>query len=224
MLYIIGVGPGDPRLITVKGLDILRSVNVVAGWGSVLDRFSEYLINKKVIKLSYKDETEGLRELIANAVNDDAALLMHGDPSVSESQLMAKVTRLCREYGVTYEVVPGVSSVNAILGMLGIDLDSSVLVSLHVRGSLDDRLEELKTILRVLRRYIIVLPPPPYPHGPQLIAKALLDLDCDPETTIIERATYNNQRITRTRASYILSLSNEFSDLTIMVIPPCDRD
>ncbi|BDR91584.1 precorrin-6y C5,15-methyltransferase (decarboxylating) subunit CbiE [Vulcanisaeta souniana] len=223
MLYIIGVGPGDPRLITVKGLDILRSVNVVAGWGSVLDRFSEYLINKKVIKLSYKDETEGLRELIANAVNDDAALLMHGDPSVSESQLMAKVTRLCREYGVTYEVVPGVSSVNAILGMLGIDLDSSVLVSLHVRGSLDDRLEELKTILRVLRRYIIVLPPP-YPHGPQLIAKALLDLDCDPETTIIERATYNNQRITRTRASYILSLSNEFSDLTIMVIPPCDRD
>ncbi len=164
MLYIIGVGPGDPELITVKGLNILRSVNVVAGWGgSVLDRFSEYLINKRVIKLSYRDEAEGLKELITSAVNEDAALLMHGDPpSVSESQLMAKVTRLCREYGVTYEVVPGgVSSVNAVLGMLGIDLDSSVLISLHVRGgSLDDRLEELKTILRVLRRYIIVLPPP----------------------------------------------------------------
>ncbi|ADN51287.1 precorrin-6y C5,15-methyltransferase (decarboxylating) subunit CbiE [Vulcanisaeta distributa] len=223
MLYIIGVGPGDPELITVKGLNILRSVNVVAGWGSVLDRFSEYLINKRVIKLSYRDEAEGLKELITSAVNEDAALLMHGDPSVSESQLMAKVTWLCREYGVTYEVVPGVSSVNAVLGMLGIDLDSSVLISLHVRGSLDDRLEELKTILRVLRRYIIVLPPP-YPHGPLLIAKALLDLGCDPEVTIIEKATYNNQRITRTRASGMISLGNEFSDLTIMVIPPCSRD
>ncbi|WP_054857076.1 SAM-dependent methyltransferase [Vulcanisaeta sp. JCM 16159] len=166
MLYIIGVGPGDPGLITVKGLNVLRSVNVVAGWGSVLDRFSEYLVGKRIIRFSYRNEAEGLKELMTSAVNGDAALLIHGDPSVSESQLISKITQLCREYGVNYEVIPGVSSVNAVLGLLGIDLDSSVFISLHVRGSLDDRLEELKTVLKVLRRYIVVLPPP-YPHGPR---------------------------------------------------------
>ncbi|WP_054853546.1 precorrin-6y C5,15-methyltransferase (decarboxylating) subunit CbiE [Vulcanisaeta distributa] len=223
MLYIIGTGPGDPGLITVKGLNVLRSVNVVAGWGSVLDRFSEYLVAKRIIRLSYRNEAEGLKELMTSAINGDAALLIHGDPSVSESQLMSKITQLCREYGVNYEVIPGVSSVNAVLGgLLGIDLDSSVFISLHVRGSLDDRLEELKTILKVLRRYIVVLPPP-YPHGPRLIAKSLLDLGCDPEVIIIERATYNDQRIMRTKASSIINLSNEFSDLSIMVVPPCDR-
>lgn len=223
MLYIIGVGgPGDPGLITVKGLNILRSVNVVAGWGgSVLDRFSEYLINKRVIRLSYTNEAEGLRELMMNAINGNAALLIHGDPSVSESQLMAKVTRLCREYGVDYEIVPGVSSVNAVLGILGIDLDTTIFVTLHVRGGpLSDRLEELRTILRTLRRYVIVLPPP-YPNGPQITAKAVLDLGCDPEITIIERATYSDQRVTRIRASELTNLNNAFSDLTIIVLPPC---
>lgn len=197
---------------------------MVAGWGSVLDRFSEYLVAKRIIRLSYRNEAEGLKELMTSAINGDAALLIHGDPSVSESQLMSKITQLCREYGVNYEVIPGVSSVNAVLGgLLGIDLDSSVFISLHVRGgSLDDRLEELKTILKVLRRYIVVLPPP-YPHGPRLIAKSLLDLGCDPEVIIIERATYNDQRIMRTKASSIINLSNEFSDLSIMVVPPCDR-
>ncbi|WP_054842937.1 precorrin-6y C5,15-methyltransferase (decarboxylating) subunit CbiE [Vulcanisaeta distributa] len=223
MLYIIGAGPGDPGLITVKGLNVLRSVDTVAGWGSVLDRFGEYLVGKRIIRLSYRNEAEGLKELVISAVNGDAALLIHGDPSVSESQLISKITQLCREYGVNYEVIPGVSSVNAVLGLLGIDLDSSVFISLHVRGSLDDRLRELKTILKVLRRFIIVLPPP-YPHGPRLIAKTLLDLGCDPEVIIIERATYNDQRIMRAKASSVINLSNEFSDLTIMVIPPCSCD
>ncbi len=31
LLYVIGVGPGDPGLLTIKAADILRQVNVIAG-------------------------------------------------------------------------------------------------------------------------------------------------------------------------------------------------
>lgn len=53
-LIIIGVGPGDPDLISVKGKRAIEECQVIVGWGSVIDRFNDIIGRKEVIKLSYK--------------------------------------------------------------------------------------------------------------------------------------------------------------------------
>jgi siroheme synthase len=40
-VYLIGAGPGNPGLITVKGLEILREADVV---------IYDYLVNKELLK------------------------------------------------------------------------------------------------------------------------------------------------------------------------------
>ncbi|WP_081097503.1 SAM-dependent methyltransferase [Sulfolobus acidocaldarius] len=39
-LYIVGVGAGDPELITLKALKIIEKCKIVAGWQSVVSRFN----------------------------------------------------------------------------------------------------------------------------------------------------------------------------------------
>lgn len=224
MLYIVGVGPGDPGLITLKGLRIIERSATVAGWESVLNRFSKYLVGKYVIKLTYKNESNALHELMRRATSEEASLLMHGDPLVSEDQLMNKVISLCREFGIRYEVVPGVSSINAALALLNIDLSSTFFVTLHVRGDLSPRINEIVNLLNNFNRYLVVLPPP-YPNGPQKLASELINkVLCDPMVTIIERVTYDDQSITQARLSELMALNKTFSDLTIIVINPCVSD
>jgi len=75
VLYIVNVGPGDPQLITVKGLETIKKCQVVAGWGSVIDRFSFLLEGKKVIRMSYKEESKQLEEIFNYAKKHGCSLL-----------------------------------------------------------------------------------------------------------------------------------------------------
>ncbi|MEM2816138.1 MAG: SAM-dependent methyltransferase, partial [Candidatus Bathyarchaeia archaeon] len=48
-VYIVGAGPGDPSLITLKGMEILRKADVVIYTGS--------LLNPEILKYA-KDDAE----------------------------------------------------------------------------------------------------------------------------------------------------------------------
>ncbi|MEM4115731.1 MAG: SAM-dependent methyltransferase [Saccharolobus sp.] len=47
VIYIVGVGPGDPEYLTLKGYKVIKESNIVAGWKSVIERFSPILQKKK---------------------------------------------------------------------------------------------------------------------------------------------------------------------------------
>jgi precorrin-2/cobalt-factor-2 C20-methyltransferase len=134
-LYGIGVGPGDPELITLKALRILRSVPVVA-YQSAVDKesiarkiVSPYLDNHQIevlfhlpralepenAKSIYDREIQPIADHLA--AGRDVVVLCEGDPFFYGS-FMYLFTRLADKYKT--EVVPGVSSLMACPVALGL--------------------------------------------------------------------------------------------------------
>lgn len=216
MLYLVGVGPGDPGFLTLRGLEIIRRSSVVGGWGSVLERFSELLGGKLVVRMSYSTEARDLEVLVEKAGEVDVSILIHGDPSVSDWQFLEKIRRLCSSRKIPFEVVPGVSSVNAVLAREGLDLAGSVFVSLHRSGPID--YSEILTILSLGRAVVVF--PEPYGDGPQRVARFLLASGFDGVVRVYERLTFPDESVREYRIRDLADEARSFSDLCVLVIYP----
>ena len=212
--YIIGVGPGDPGLLTVRGLERIKECDVVTGWKSVLERFSSLLEGKKVVELNYREELARLREAFSSG--GKVCVLDHGDPSVSDFQFVEKVKKVASELGYEVEVIPGVSSVNAVMGRLGLDLANVIYYTMHVRGDEGELFKGLEEILKCRGYRKLILFPPPDSKGVSRVAKFLLERLGDVEAVVLERVTFPDEKVIRTKLSDLLDYENP--DLVVMVV------
>jgi uroporphyrinogen III methyltransferase/synthase len=125
-VYIVGGGPGDPGLITVKGLAALRRADVVLydrlASSELLDEVpahAERIDVGKEPKRHRRSQDEINSLLIEKAREGKTVVrLKGGDPFVfgrggEECQALA-------EAGIQYEVIPGVSSAIAVPAYAGI--------------------------------------------------------------------------------------------------------
>ena len=151
-IYLVGAGPGDPGLVTVRGLELLRSANVVLHDELVPEAllseatgFLEYA-GKRGTAPKVKDLTQDTidQKMIEHArAGRSVVRLKGGDPYLfgrgsEEARVLARA-------GVAFEVVPGVTSPIAAAAYAGFsvthrDLASSVVfVSATMRdGALFD--------------------------------------------------------------------------------------
>ena len=111
MVHIVGAGPGDPELITVKGHRLLSEADVVIYAGS--------LVNEEILKFCkpeaeiYNSAQMMLEEIIhvivlAEKAGKTTVRLHTGDPSIygaTQEQMDALEAR-----GIEFDVTPGVSS------------------------------------------------------------------------------------------------------------------
>jgi uroporphyrin-III C-methyltransferase len=118
---IVGAGPGDPGLITVRGLELVQRSEVL-----VYDRLVSLELVTRAVGAA-RIERDGLtqqevNELLVHHGRRGRAVvrLKGGDPFVfgrGGEEVEALV-----EAGVPYEVVPGVSTLTAVPGLAGIPL------------------------------------------------------------------------------------------------------
>jgi len=126
IVYIVGGGPGDPGLITVKGLDCLRQADVVLydrlAAPELLDEVPSdaELIDVGKEPKRHRRSQEEINDLLIEKARTGKIVvrLKGGDPFVfgrggEECQALA-------EAGIRYEVVPGVSSAIAVPAYAGI--------------------------------------------------------------------------------------------------------
>jgi uroporphyrin-III C-methyltransferase len=127
-VYLIGAGPGDPDLLTVKALRVLRTADVV-----LYDR----LVSPEVLALAAPDaeliyvgkhegEQESTQQLIFQLLLEHArrgrvvARLKGGDACVFGRA--AEEWLLLARHGIEVEVVPGISSALAAPALAGVPL------------------------------------------------------------------------------------------------------
>ncbi len=127
-VFLVGAGPGDPGLITVRGAQCLRTANVVL-YDRLVDRrllalapSHAELIDVGKARGDGPDRQAGINALLVEKARAGGRVvrLKGGDPFVfgrggEEAEALA-------EAGVTYQVVPGVTSAIAAPAYAGIPL------------------------------------------------------------------------------------------------------
>ncbi len=138
-VYIIGAGPGDPDLITVKGAQLIAQCPVVLYTGSLVPREVIARANAKAKILdSSSMDLDQIMDVIkqARADDQDVARVHTGDPSIFGS--VAEQIRKMEEFGIAYEIIPGVSSFAAAAAALGKELTlpelSQTIIITRVEG------------------------------------------------------------------------------------------
>lgn len=202
-LYGLGIGPGDPELLTLKAYRILQSVPVIAypamENGKVLARaiVADYLRPEQIeipMPLPFSPTRSSqpyydiAAEKIASHLSEglDVAVLCEGEPFLYGT-FMYLHNRLASRF--TTEVVPGISSTMASAAQLGVPLTYrndvlSIMPATLSAEILRDRLAVADTavIIKLGRHFAKV-------------REVLSELGLLERALYIERATMPNQRI-----------------------------
>ncbi|XP_015780256.1 PREDICTED: diphthine methyl ester synthase-like isoform X1 [Acropora digitifera] len=124
MLYLVGLGLGDAKDITVKGLEIVRNADVVflEAYTSILCVGQQVLeeFYGRQIKLADRETVEQNSDLILeNAKDKDVAFLVVGDPfgATTHTDLVLRAHQL----NIPYQVIHNASIMNAV-GCCGLQL------------------------------------------------------------------------------------------------------
>lgn len=203
-LYGVGVGPGDPELLTLKAVRLITAASVVAYPAaehrrSIAREIVSAHLRPEQIELAlrfplsdspspaqqfYDDTAAELSSYLERGL--DVAVLCEGDPLLYGT-FMYLYTRLAERFRT--EIVPGISSLTASASMLGIPLAYrndvlSVIPAGLPRDVLRDRLSTCDAAVIIkLARYF------------GTVRDVLHELDLVGRACYIERATTEAQRI-----------------------------
>jgi precorrin-2/cobalt-factor-2 C20-methyltransferase len=204
--YGLGVGPGDPELITLKAWRIISQVPVIAypaanGNDSLARKIAEAFIPEDAIELPVvlpmRSEREPAREAYDTASagvmahldqGRDVAFLCEGDPFFYGS-FMYLFARIANSHETV--VVPGVTSLTACAAAAGRPLAARNDVLKVLPAPLDR--QRLRAEIESSDSIAIMKVSPHF----EKIRDLLAELDLTDKAIIVEKATGEEQRVTR---------------------------
>ena len=122
-VYFIGAGPGDPDLITVRGLRLIKQCGLCLYAGSLVPEavVAEVPANARVLDTATMTLDDIIAEIgSAHADGCDIARVHSGDPSLYGA--VAEQIRRLKALNIPYDITPGVSAYAAAAARLGIEL------------------------------------------------------------------------------------------------------
>ena len=208
-VYLVGAGPGDPELLTVKALRLLRTAHVV---------FHDDLVTPEILKLiSPTAEVQNVGKrcgsktirqeeinflMVARAASGlQVVRLKSGDPLIFGRA--GEEIEALRQENVEYEIVPGVTSALGAAAAAGIPLthrqaSSTLVLTAGQRASENDD-ADWSQFAASRATLVVYMPGSNYGEisGKLAVAGFAQDTPC----AIISRATTPEHRIHRTTIS-----------------------
>jgi precorrin-2/cobalt-factor-2 C20-methyltransferase len=137
VLVGLGLGPGDPELLTLRAVRFLREADAVFVPGRLAQQLVAPYREAEVLDFPMTEDQAAIRECMERnadriapvAVSGTAVLALIGDPN-----FFSTFTRLCevmneRYPGISCTTDPGVSSITAFAAAAGISLSEGFLVT-----------------------------------------------------------------------------------------------
>ena len=218
-LYLIGAGPGDPDLLTVKAARLLREADLVVSDRLVGSEITS--ISTKELKIARKFQGEAdkaqeeLHQWCLEGLQQGKTVvrLKSGDPFVFGRG--GEEVLFFRQYGYEAEVIPGVSSCTAAptLAHIPVTHRNTANQVLIVTGR--DRHGTIPSLpgYEASRTVVFLMAV----HRLRLITDRLLELEYPPSTptAIVERASCTDQRVLQARLDEIATMAE-----TSTILPP----
>jgi precorrin-4/cobalt-precorrin-4 C11-methyltransferase len=202
-VWFIGAGPGSPDLLTIRGAKLIGGADVVVWARSLVhEGVLEYASPEAEIVESTTIPLEGVRGLYERAVGEDlkVARVHSGDPSLYGA-VMEQI-ELCEEIGLSWEMVPGVSSLGAAAAAIGRELtvpevSQSVVITRRASRTPMPNNEDIKGFARHGTTMAIFLSA----AKPRALQEDLLDGGYAPETpcAVVYRASWPDEEIIECR-------------------------
>ena len=226
-VYIVGAGPGDPELLTLKALRLIKSAEVI-----LYDR----LINQEILlfakpdcELVYVGKEDGKHTIEQEKINELLLRYAHtrevvvrlkgGDPFIfgrggEEALFLA-------EHSIEFEIVPGVSSFYSVPAYAGIPITfRGISSSFAVITGHEDPRKERSSIdwesLKGINTLIVLMGV----SRRKEIARRLIEIGRDPKEPVafIENGTTERQRVILTDLYELSTNPPEVSPPAIMVV------
>ncbi|MBE9198972.1 MULTISPECIES: precorrin-4 C(11)-methyltransferase [unclassified Nodularia (in: cyanobacteria)] len=151
-VYIVGAGPGDPDLLTVKAQKLLAVADVILFADSLIPEEILHLCREdaEIIRTANKTLEEILALMIEGVRSHKSVVRLHsGDPSLYSA--IHEQMQLLAEANIPFEVIPGISAFQAAAAKLKIELTVPGLVQTIILTRISGRTqvpptEELATL------------------------------------------------------------------------------
>ncbi|HRN85313.1 MAG TPA: uroporphyrinogen-III C-methyltransferase [Hyphomicrobium sp.] len=213
-VWLVGAGPGDPRLLTVMAVHALRQANTIV---------HDALVDPRILRLASDDaeihfagkrggrpssQQRDINELIvAEAKKGRRVLrLKGGDPFVFGRG--GEEARALVEAGVPYRVVPGLTAGLAAPALVGIpatsrDTNHAVILAAGHRASGDEGAADWEALAATGQPIVLYMA---LAQLPEIVAAFERGgLPPDTPATIISNATGGEERILETRLGRLVS-------------------
>jgi len=214
-VYLVGAGPGDPELLTVKAVRILAAANLVLHDALVTKEILDLVSAKaRVIDIGKRCGQKLLTQeeinaylVHASALADVVVRLKSGDPLIFGRA--GEEIEALKNAGVDFEIVPGITSALAAAAVARLSLTDRRLASQilfttpHRKGGALDL--DWTSAVGQGTTVAVYMPGGAYAE----LANALLNNGLDPHTAcvIVSAATQKSQQMRRTDIAGLRSLS-----------------
>ncbi len=136
MLFGVGLGPGDPKLITLKAIEVLKAVDEVIVPGRLAESLVRHIVKPRVVNFPMGKGREGrgsiiklAKELIDRCARENIAFACLGDPMFYSTfhHLVEEMINI--NPGIEIEVVPGIPSFTTVFSRIKVFVDNHLLIT-----------------------------------------------------------------------------------------------
>ncbi len=197
-VYIIGAGPGDPDLLTIKAQKILSQADVILFADSLVPKeiLSCCKKNAELIRTANKTLEEIVPLMIEKVGQEKIVVRLHsGDPSLYSA--IHEQIQFLIEANIPFEVIPGISAFQAAAAKLNIELTVPQLVQTIILTRISGRTqvpptEELATLAAHQASLCLYLSAR---HVEEAQAKLLEHYPSDTSIAVCYRLGWNDENI-----------------------------
>jgi len=127
-IYIVGLGPGDEKIMTKEALSVLESSDVIVGYTVYINLLGDRFKNKELISTPMRSEVERCKLAFERAdEGKTVSMVCSGDAGIyGMASLMYEVgeSYLCKDI----TVIPGVTAASAGAAILGAPINHDFCV------------------------------------------------------------------------------------------------
>ena len=224
-VYIVGAGPGDPDLLTIKAQKLLQQADVILFADSLVPQQILDSVQPDAERIGTANKTleEILPLMIERVRSHKSVVRLHsGDPSLY-SAIHEQMQRLAKAQ-IPFEVIPGISAFQAAAAKLQVELTAPELVQSIILTRISGRTqvpesEELSALAAHKTSLCLYLSTR---HVESAEAKLLLHYPPDTPVAVCFRIGWPDEQIWITPLSQMASLTQQekLVRTTLYVISP----